>query len=108
MEYMHFGSIKDLIISKKEPLIDFEIKYITTYTLEGILYCNFIYRFIGLKYLHSISIIHRDIKAANILLSNRGEVKIADFGVANYIWEVMDKKETAGTPLWMAPGFLTS
>lgn len=61
----------------------------------------------ALKYAHDKNVIHRDIKPANILLSNTGEVKLADFGIAVSGSEEDDglTKEgmTLGTPSYMAP-----
>jgi len=60
----------------------------------------------GVAYLHSKSIIHRDLKSANILLSVMNEVKICDFGlskVAEYSQGLSSRQKGVGTFAWMAP-----
>ncbi|KAH9252261.1 hypothetical protein BASA81_009863 [Batrachochytrium salamandrivorans] len=59
---------------------------------------------LGLSYLHSQHVLHRDIKCGNILLTMRGEAKIADFGVSAQVTEQQPRRQSlVGTPYWMAP-----
>ncbi|XP_058112174.1 mitogen-activated protein kinase kinase kinase NPK1 [Magnolia sinica] len=61
---------------------------------------------LGLEYLHRNGIMHRDIKGANILVDNKGCIKVADFGASKKVVElatVSGAKSMKGTPYWMAP-----
>ncbi|KAK8162991.1 hypothetical protein BKA80DRAFT_310439 [Phyllosticta citrichinensis] len=59
---------------------------------------------IGLKFVHDAGILHRDIKCANIMISQEGRVQLIDFGVSGLIETSVDKRSTIiGTPNWMPP-----
>lgn len=58
----------------------------------------------AVHWVHKEGIIHRDIKCANILVTEVGDVQLCDFGVAGVIETKFDKRSTViGTPHWMAP-----
>uniref|UniRef100_A0A6Q2XDB2 Mitogen-activated protein kinase kinase kinase kinase n=1 Tax=Esox lucius TaxID=8010 RepID=A0A6Q2XDB2_ESOLU len=91
MEYCGGGSLQD-IYHVTGPLSESQIAYMSRETLQG------------LYYLHNKGKMHRDIKGANILLTENGYVKLADFGVSAQITATLAKRKSfIGTPYWMAP-----
>ncbi|XP_063589133.1 mitogen-activated protein kinase kinase kinase kinase 3-like isoform X1 [Penaeus indicus] len=91
MEFCGGGSLQD-IYHITGPLQERQIGYMCRETLRG------------LEYLHRMGKMHRDIKGANILLTENGDVKLADFGVSAQITATISKRKSfIGTPYWMAP-----
>jgi len=96
LEYMKNGDLmqitqSDLNSSRSKPLSDEQVWDIARQILRG------------LKYLHDNSVVHGDIKPNNILVSDDGMVKIADFGVSKMIKKDEMRIDTAGTPAFMPP-----
>ena len=69
MEYMEHD-LKGLMETMKQPFSQSEVKCLMLQLLEGV------------KYLHDNWVLHRDLKTSNLLLNNRGDLKICDFGLA--------------------------
>ncbi|KAM3181392.1 hypothetical protein ACTXT7_014464 [Hymenolepis weldensis] len=87
MEYC-LGSVADILKVQQDPLKECEISCIVSEVLNG------------LVYIHFQKFIHRDIKAANILFTESGGVKIGDFGSVSF---KSPANSFVGTPYWIAP-----
>ncbi|KAE9620955.1 putative dual-specificity kinase TKL-Pl-4 family [Lupinus albus] len=90
-EYMSGGSMYDFLHIQKAVLTLSSLLKVAIDISEG-LYC-----------LHQNGIIHRDLKAANLLMDEKGVVKIADFGVARLLDPTGIMTAETGTYRWMAP-----
>uniref|UniRef100_A0A8C2EHW3 non-specific serine/threonine protein kinase n=1 Tax=Cyprinus carpio TaxID=7962 RepID=A0A8C2EHW3_CYPCA len=79
-------------VELERPLTEPQIRVVCKQTLDA------------LQYLHDNKVIHRDLKAGNILLSLDGDVKLADFGVSAKNTKTIQRRDSfIGTPYWMAP-----
>ncbi|CAO3590166.1 unnamed protein product [Absidia cylindrospora] len=98
LEYVPGGSVAGLLASYgafQEPLIKSFVRQILR----------------GLTYLHGKDIVHRDIKGANVLVDNKGGVKISDFGISKKVEGDLMQMTSAGSQrpsfqgsiFWMAP-----
>ena len=70
IEFCAGGAVDSLMFDLDKCLNEAQIQYVVRETLQA------------LAFLHERHVIHRDMKAGNILLSERGHVKLADFGVS--------------------------
>ncbi|CAJ0946878.1 unnamed protein product, partial [Mesorhabditis belari] len=92
LELCSGGAVDDIMIELEKPLTESQIAYIARNCCEA------------LRFLHQNNVIHRDLKAGNILLTHTATVKLADFGVSAKLKDRNERRDTfIGTPYWMAP-----
>ncbi|XP_032674602.1 serine/threonine-protein kinase 10 isoform X3 [Odontomachus brunneus] len=92
IEYCDGGAVDSIMVELEKALTEMQIAYICQHMTKG------------LAFLHKSKVIHRDLKAGNVLLTMAGGVKIADFGVSAKNKHTLQKHDTfIGTPYWMAP-----
>ncbi|XP_067396352.1 STE20-like serine/threonine-protein kinase [Emydura macquarii macquarii] len=92
MEFCAGGAVDAAILELEKGLTEEQIQV----TCKQIL--------LALQYIHSCKIIHRDVKAGNVLLTLEGDVKLADFGVSAKNSRTLQRRASfLGTPYWMAP-----
>ncbi|KAF7664706.1 hypothetical protein LDENG_00168770 [Lucifuga dentata] len=92
IEFCAGGAVDAVMLELERPLTEPQIRVVCKQTLQA------------LVYLHDNKIIHRDLKAGNILFTLDGEVKLADFGVSAKNTKTLQRRDSfIGTPYWMAP-----
>lgn len=92
MELCEPGSVIDVMGMLKRCLTEPEIAHVCA----AVTLC--------LSMLHDRRLIHRDVKAGNVLMSRTGHIKLADFGVSAQLSTIHSKRDTViGAPFWMAP-----
>uniref|UniRef100_A0A8B9LAJ7 non-specific serine/threonine protein kinase n=1 Tax=Astyanax mexicanus TaxID=7994 RepID=A0A8B9LAJ7_ASTMX len=92
IEFCPGGALDDIMLELERGLTEQQISEVCCQTLQA------------LSYLHQHHMIHRDLKAGNILLTMEGHIKLADFGVSAKNDNTLQRRATfIGTPYWMAP-----
>ncbi|XP_074528696.1 serine/threonine-protein kinase 10 [Halichoeres trimaculatus] len=92
IEFCPGGAVDANMLELDRGLTEPQIKVVCRQMLEA------------LAYLHSMKIIHRDLKAGNVLLMLDGDIKLADFGVSAKNTKTLQRRDSfIGTPYWMAP-----
>ena len=91
LEYCSSGSANDLMFSMNRTFSEVELATIMEMVLQG------------LALIHKKNLIHRDIKGANILLSEDGYAKLGDFGVGAQLSSEKYRMSKKGSPYWMSP-----
>ncbi|XP_066581483.1 STE20-like serine/threonine-protein kinase [Prorops nasuta] len=92
IEYCDGGAVDSIMVELEKALTELQIAYVCQHMAKG------------LAFLHKAKVIHRDLKAGNVLLTMAGGVKLADFGVSAKNKYTLQKHDTfIGTPYWMAP-----
>ena len=91
LEYCAAGSAVDLMLSMGRTLSEVEVSTIMEMVLKGLIY------------IHKLNLIHRDIKGANIMLSEDGYAKLGDFGIGIQMTDDEYRTSKKGSPHWMSP-----
>ncbi|KAJ7172449.1 ste11-like protein [Mycena filopes] len=111
-ELQHENIVQYLYSSLDEDFLNIFLEYVPGGSVTALLrnYGAFeepLVRNFGLNYLHERDIIHRDIKGANILVDNKGGVKISDFGISKKVDDMggnrAHRPSLQGSVFWMAP-----
>ena len=94
MEFCEYGDLFSLLQSVKKKKV---------YVNEEIIWNVAIQTLLGLEYLHSKQIIHRDIKLLNLFMTKDKKIKIGDMGMSKHVEEGEMIMSRVGTPLYIAP-----